>query len=84
MGLTAYFHSRQYRPFERMREMYRDIFSLDISVGSLVNMIHRFSGKAGKLYEIIRTAMKNIAGQRIPIRPKPFLAPTASLNCYRR
>jgi transposase len=53
-GLTAYFHSRQYIPFERMREMYRDLFGLEISSGSLVNMIQRFAVKVGGLYEIIR------------------------------
>jgi transposase len=53
-GLTAYLHSRQYIPFERMREMYRDLFGLDISSGSLVSLVQRFAAKVGGLYEIIR------------------------------
>jgi transposase len=54
LGLTAYLHSRQYLPFERMREMYRDVFGLEISSGSLVNMVQRFAAKVSGLYEIIR------------------------------
>jgi transposase len=54
LGITAYLHSRQYIPFERMREMYRDLFGLEISSGSLVNMVQRFADKVGGLYEIIR------------------------------
>ena len=54
LGLTAYFHSRQYIPFERMREMYRDLFGLGISSGTLVNMVQRFAAKVDGLYEIIR------------------------------
>jgi transposase len=54
LGLTAYLHSRQYVPFDRMREMYRDVFNLSLSSGSLVNMVRRFTGKAAGLYEIIR------------------------------
>jgi transposase len=53
-GLTAYFHSRQYIAFDRMRELYSDIFNLDISSGSLVKMTQRFAAKAGSVYELIR------------------------------
>jgi transposase len=55
MGLTAYFHSRQYLPFERMREMYHDIFHLNISAGSLVGIIERFAATSAKIYESIRS-----------------------------
>jgi transposase len=54
-GLTAYFHSRQYIPFDRMREMYRDIFNLNISAGSLSGMIQRFAAKSANIYELIRS-----------------------------
>jgi transposase len=53
-ALTAYFHARQYIPFERMRELYRDIFGLSISSGSLVNMVQSFADKAQGIYETIR------------------------------
>ena len=54
LGLTAYFHSRQYIPYDRMREMYREVFGLEISCGSLVEMIRRVADKAGDIYEDIR------------------------------
>jgi transposase len=53
-ALTAYFHARQYIPFERMRELYHDIFGLSISSGSLVNMIQSFADKSKGIYETIR------------------------------
>jgi len=53
-ALTAYFHARQYIPFERMRELYEDIFGLTISSGSLVNMVQTFANKAKGIYETIR------------------------------
>jgi transposase len=54
LGLTGYLHSRQYIPFDRMREMFRDVFGLEISSGSLVEMVQRLAKKAGSMYEIIR------------------------------
>jgi len=51
---TAYLHARQYVPFERMREMYSDMFGLSISSGCLVNMIQNFADKALNVYETIR------------------------------
>jgi transposase len=53
-ALTSYFHARQYLPFERMREMYSDIFGLKISSGSLVKMVQTFAEKAAGIYETIR------------------------------
>jgi transposase len=53
-ALTAYLHARQYVPFERMREMYKDVLGLSISSGSLVNIVHAFADKAGGIYETIR------------------------------
>ena len=63
-ALTAYFHSRQYIPFERMRELYSDIFGLSISSGSLVHMVHAFADKAQGIYETIRRriALSGVVG----------------------
>ena len=52
-GLTAYFHARQYIPYERMQELYSDVFGLSISSGCLVKMIQTFANKATGIYEII-------------------------------
>jgi hypothetical protein len=54
ISLTAYFHARQYVPYNRMREMYCDIFGLDVCAGSLANMVQRFAEKAQGIYEMIR------------------------------
>jgi transposase len=61
-ALTAYFHARQYLPYERLREMYRDIFGLRLSSGSLVNMVQTFAKKASGAYELIR---QNVAGSLV-------------------
>jgi transposase len=49
MSLSAYFHSRQYIPYDRMGEMFRDIFGVHISAGSLVNLVDGFAKNARKL-----------------------------------
>jgi transposase len=53
-ALTAYFHARQYIPYERMQELFSDIFGLKISSGSLANMVQTFADKATGIYELIR------------------------------
>jgi transposase len=53
-ALTAYFHTRQYIPYERMEEMYNDLFGLRVSTGSLVNMVQNTAQKAKGIYETIR------------------------------
>jgi transposase len=53
-ALTAYFHARQYISFERLRELYCDLFSIPVSSGCLVNMVQNFADKASNIYETIR------------------------------
>ena len=53
-GLTAYLHSRQYIPYERIREFYADVLGLSISSGCLVNIIDCFADKSKEIYEEIR------------------------------
>jgi transposase/uncharacterized coiled-coil protein SlyX len=53
-ALTAYFHTRQYIPYERMGELYREIFGLSISGGSLANMVQSFANKCVGIYGEIR------------------------------
>lgn len=53
-ALTAYFHSRQYIPYDRMGEMFKDIFGVYVSKGALVNLVQSFAHKAGFVYEEIR------------------------------
>ena len=53
-SLTGYFHSRQYIPFLRMQELFRDIFSVPISEGGIHCLLDRLSTKALPLYHRIR------------------------------
>jgi len=53
-AFTAYFHARQYIAYERMREMYSDLFGLRISCGNLVNIVQTFAKKAFGIYAAIR------------------------------
>jgi len=59
-SLTGYFHSRQYIPFLRMQELFRDIFSVPISEGGIHCLLNRLSTKALPLYyrikDMIRTS----------------------------
>ena len=54
-GLTAYFHSRQYITFERLRELYIEVFGLSISSGILVEMVGTLADKSKGIYEEIRS-----------------------------
>jgi len=53
-SLTGYFHSRQYIPFLRMQELFRDIFSVPISEGGIHCLLDRLSAKALPFYHKIR------------------------------
>ena len=58
-SLTGYFHSRQYIPFLRMQELFRDIFSVPISEGGIHCLLNRLSTKALPIYHRIRDMIKN-------------------------
>jgi len=58
-SLTGYFHSRQYIPFLRMQELFRDIFSVPISEGGIHCLLNRLSTKALPLYYRIRDIIKD-------------------------
>lgn len=56
-GLIGYFHSRQYIPFARLQELFRDIFNLPISEGGLHYLLERLTTKSLPAYEMIRHAV---------------------------
>jgi len=58
-SLAGYFHSRQYIPFLRMQELFRDIFSVPISEGGIHCLLDRLSAKALPLYHSIRDMAVN-------------------------
>lgn len=53
-GLIGYFHTRQYLPFGRMKEMMNDVFNIGISEGGLHYVLNRFADKATPYYETIK------------------------------
>jgi transposase len=53
-SMAAYLSARQFVPFKRMGEMFKNVFNLQISDGALVNVINRITKKAVSAYELIR------------------------------
>ena len=74
-SLTGYFHSRQYIPFLRMQELFRDIFSVPISEGGIHYLLNRFSSKALPVYHKIKDMVTTsyalpIYSENLPILKK--------------
>lgn len=61
-SLIGYFHVRQYLPFDRMKEVFHDVFTLPVSEGGLHHILSRLSKKALPAYELIR---QKIAGSHV-------------------
>lgn len=53
-SLVGYMFSRQYIPFERMREFFNDAFSLPISEGGIHELLKRLANKATPAYNLIK------------------------------
>ena len=53
-SLVGYLYSRQYIPFERMREFFNDTFSLPISEGGIHKLLKRLANKATPAYNMIK------------------------------
>lgn len=58
-SMIGYFHARQYIPFDRMKEIFHDIFGLPVSEGGLHHILNRLSAKALPVYELIREKIAN-------------------------
>jgi transposase len=61
-AMAAYFSVYQYLPYKRMAGLFRDIFSMPISEGSIDNLLGRSAQKALSVYEIIR---QKIQGSKV-------------------
>lgn len=57
--MVSYLHSRQYLPYQRMKELLKDCFGLSLSEGSIDNIIRRFAGKALPVYGMLKDAVSN-------------------------
>lgn len=53
-SLIGYLHTRHYLPFARMREVFNDVFNLNISEGGIHYILERFSRKTDPIYQQIK------------------------------
>ena len=58
-SLISYLHTRHYLPFARMKEMFNDVFSLNISEGGIHYILERFSRKTDPIYQQIKDCIVN-------------------------
>jgi transposase len=57
-ALIAYLHGRQFMPYARTKEFFKDVIGLSISSGGINYILRRFSTKALNEYEKIRSAVR--------------------------
>ncbi len=53
-SLIGYFHTRQYIPFKRMKEIFSDVFNTPISEGGIHYLLDKLVAKAQPAYEMIK------------------------------
>ncbi len=57
-SLIGYFHTRQYIPFKRMQEIFKDIFSVPISEGGIHYLLDKLVAKAQPAYDLIKNRLR--------------------------
>ena len=53
-SMIGYFHARQYIPFKRMQEIFRDIFNTPISEGGIHYLLNKLVEKSQPAYDLIK------------------------------
>lgn len=53
-SMIGYFYARQYIPFKRMQEIFKDIFSVPISEGGIHYLLNKLVNKAQPAYDLIK------------------------------
>ncbi len=53
-SLIGYFHTRQYIPFKRMQEIFKDIFNTPISEGGIHYLLSKLVKKSQPAYDLIK------------------------------
>ncbi len=53
-SLIGYFHTRQYLPFKRMQELFKDVFGTQISEGGIHYILDKLVTKSQPAYEMIK------------------------------
>ncbi|MDT8442598.1 MAG: IS66 family transposase [Desulfuromonadales bacterium] len=57
--LIGYLHARQYIPFKRMEEFFKDVFKIPISEGGIHYLLGKLVNKARPAYELIREKLQS-------------------------
>ena len=57
-SLIGYFHTRQYIPFKRIKEIFSDVFNASISEGGIHYVLDRLVSKAQPAYELIKQELQ--------------------------
>ena len=60
-AFIAYLHTRQYLPFNRMKELFSDMMNLPISEGGIHHLLQRFTQKSFPIYQQIKERIENAA-----------------------
>jgi len=60
-SLIGYFHTRQYLPFKRMQELFKDVFGLSISEGGVHYILDKLTKKALPAYHLIKQRLQSNA-----------------------
>ncbi|CAN0492195.1 unnamed protein product, partial [Scytosiphon promiscuus] len=58
-AMVGYLSAYQYLPFKRMTELFRDLFSIKLSQGTIDNMLNRLKKKGLPYYSKLRAAVEN-------------------------
>jgi transposase len=63
-SIIAYMHTRQYIPFERLSEYFKDVCNLPISQSTIYDILERFARKATPAYQLIAKSVEtsNVVG----------------------
>ena len=58
-SLIGYFHTRQYIPFKRMQEVFKDVFGTSISEGGIHYILNKLVVKAQPAYQLIKQRLQS-------------------------
>lgn len=70
-AMVGYFSAYQYLPFKRMGEMFKHLFNLSISEGSIGNILKRLSNRAQPIYDAIHSYIafsKEVGGDETGVK----------------
>lgn len=59
--LVGYLHGRQYLPYHRLKELLKDCYHIELSQGSIDNIIRRFALKAAPVYQRLKNTVSTSA-----------------------